>query len=36
LLVLFTAMLEPVISAGLAVAILGAVGIWKLTRARRA
>ena len=36
LLVLFTAMIEPVISASIAVIVLAGAGIWKLLRARRA
>jgi hypothetical protein len=35
LLVLFTAMLDPVISASVAAIILAGAGIWKLVRARR-
>jgi hypothetical protein len=35
-LVLFTAMLDPAVSAGLAVVILAAGGIWKLARRRSA
>ena len=36
LLVLFTAMIEPAASAGLAVLALGALGIWKVAGARKA
>lgn len=35
-LVLFTAMIEPTVSAGLAVLALAALGIWKVVGARRA
>jgi hypothetical protein len=36
LLVLFTAMVDPIISAAIAVVILASVGIWKPGRAHRA
>lgn len=35
LLVLFTAMLDPVISASLAVILLATAGIWKVLQAHR-